>query len=121
MARAVASSAGLSRKLRAWFCDAKRERTSRSNSASLAQACFRNASRSPGGNSCTASSSASTCFQRSGPIHAAAQFAVEPGFGDIPVAHYRDGRDLEHFRRLFYAEAAKKAHLHHLHFTLIDA
>src|SRR5580700_5916839 len=81
----------------------------------------RYASTSSRGRSSTDWSRLSTCFQRSESIISpACQFAVEPGFGRAPIAHYRDGGNFEHFRRLVYAQPAEEPHFHYLRLARVE-
>src|ERR1700736_5540321 len=120
MARAATFIAGLSRKLPASSCEASSDRTSRSSDSSPPQACFKNSARSAGGRSNADCNRLSTRFHSSESIICpGGQFAIEPGLGGAPIAHYGDGRDFEHLGRFCDAEPAKEAHFHHLHFTWI--
>src|ERR1700722_4909119 len=113
--------AGLSRNPPACWSAISKDRTSPSSAWSPAHAWRKNASRSPAGCCSTDCSKLSTCFQRSESIgRSAGEFAIKPGLRRAPVAHDRDGRDLEHFRRFFHAESAKEAHFDDLHFAKID-
>src|SRR5271156_1510114 len=120
-ARAATSIAGLSRKAPASCCASNKERTSCSSFVSPPQARRRKAWRFRGGCSSTACRMLSTCFHRSRSIVLpAGQFPIEPGLGRVPVPHHRDGRYLEHFGCLLYAESSKEAHLDDLRLARIE-
>ena len=48
------------------------------------------------------------------------EFTQHPGLGHLPVTHHGLDRDPECVGRLFHAEAAEKAHLHHARFAFVD-
>src|SRR6516225_7022698 len=93
---------------------ASSDSTSRRNERSPAQAFSRKAERWPSSRSNAAWYRRSISRKRSGSIgFFPAQLSCQPRSGELPVAHHRVERNLQHLGGLFYAQAAKKAQLHH--------
>jgi hypothetical protein len=68
----------------------------------------------------TAWNSSSTCCQRSGFITVSlAELLIEPGLGQIPIAHHRLRRDAQDLRGFFYRQPAEVTQLDDVALALV--